>query len=140
MKKIAICYPTFGLFADLVKETIKNMGYEVVEFFDHIKVAKCLLLGNCDLGIVYCGTNLELISKIHRFNNIRCAQLDQKIVIKKAREMVDANVLCVVDKDITEEEFVDILKTYLKTEYISTPENDRFVKMIDQLSKDELIS
>lgn len=61
-------------------------------------------------------------------------------MIKKAREMVDANVLCVVDKDITEEEFVDILKTYLKTEYISTPENDRIVKMIDQLSKDELIS
>ena len=54
--------------------------------------------------------------------------------------MVDANVLCIVDKDITEEEFVDILKTYLKTEYISTPENDRILKMIDQLSKDELIS
>ena len=42
--------------------------------------------------------------------------------------------------NMSEEEFVDILKTYLKTEYISTPENDRIVKMIDQLSKDELIS
>lgn len=111
-----------------IKTYLTDKGYEVKDLGPDMSisvhyplygeaVAKAVTSGECEYGIVLCGTGIGISMAASKVTGIRCALCTNTYMARMAREHNDANVLAlgarVVGYGIAEE-MVDI---FLKTEF-----------------------
>lgn len=137
--KVAVYYPDKQLHSNAVLFHISSNGFRALEYSSYKEVTESLVLNKCKYGIIYCGEDLDLVSKINKMKDIRCVMALNDASVKQARAMLDANVLCITST-LSEESTIHILNTFLSTEYNPTPEMDRYIKLINQLSSDDNMS
>jgi len=127
--KIAIGCDHGGIaLKDDLAAVIKEMGHEVddqgcysTESVNYPEFAKVVcsqvINGNCDRGILICGTGIGMSMVANRFEGIRAALCHELFTAKMSREHNDANVLClgarVVGPGLAEE----IVRTWLATDF-----------------------
>ena len=107
---------------------LKEKGYEVVNIgtdteeivrypYYAEKVTKAVLSGIADKGILICSTGVGMSIIANRYPGIRASNVCTTYMAKMTRKHNDSNVLCLGGKTIGIFEALDILTTWLDTDY-----------------------
>lgn len=144
MKVAVACdHGGFRLKNVLIQE-MKNQGYEVVDFGTYnedscdypdyaVKAARAVASGECEKGVVVCGTGIGVSMTCNKVHGIRCALCHDVFSAKATRAHNDANMLAMGQRVIGEGLAVEILNAWLNTEF----EGGRHVQRIEKMMKIE---
>jgi len=125
----------------LVEETLRVMGYEVVnlgtdgpesvDYPDYAdKLATALKDGSAGRGVLICGTGIGMSIAINRHKHVRAARCQDMTDARLAREHNDANVLVLGARTIGAETAKDCLRAFLATKF----EGGRHQRRVDKMS------
>ncbi len=123
--KVAIAsdHGGFALKAELIRHLSKQ-GYECVDFGTHSAdscdypdyahlVCNAVTGGECELGILLCGTGIGMSMAANKHNGIRCALCGDCFSAEMTRRHNDANVLSMGARVIGPELAMRIADTFL---------------------------
>lgn len=107
---------------------LKNMGHEVVNLgtdgpdsvnYPDFAEAVCekITTGGCDRGILICGTGIGMSMAANRHRQIRAALCHELFTARMSREHNDANVLCLGARVVGPGLALEIVSTWINTEF-----------------------
>jgi len=129
----------------LMKEVKQHLGRKGLEYKDFgtfseeptdyplyaKQVAQAVLSGEAARGILICGSGIGISIAANRFKGIRCALCHDVFSAKSTRDHNDSNILAmggwVVGKGLA----LEILDTWLTTEFGGVERHQRRIDMID---------
>jgi len=99
--------------------TIKDVGCHTDESVDYPDFAHflCDHMDNYDIGILICGSGQGMAMSANRHKNVRAALCWSKDIAKLSKEHNNANVLCLPGRFLSDEDLVEIVDTFLSTEF-----------------------
>lgn len=112
-----------------VAALVNRLGHEVTDFGTHseesvdypdfaVKVARAVSQGESDRGILVCGTGLGMSIAANKVKGIRAVTCGDTFSARASREHNDANVLCLGARVTGSGLALDIVKTWLETEFL----------------------
>ena len=124
----------------LMEEMVKQ-GYEVIDFGTYseescdypdfaAKAAKAVASGDCDKGVVVCGTGIGVSITANKVKGIRCALVHDVFSAKATRAHNDTNMLARGQRVIGEGLALEILNAWLHTDYEGGRHDARIEKMM----------
>ena len=96
------------------------------------KVVKEILSGNCDKGILICGTGIGISIVANRYKGIRAALCGDCFSEEATRLHNDANILAMGARVVGPGLAVKIVDTFLNTPFSGAERHARRVRMIDE--------
>jgi len=131
-----------GLKADVMK-ILTEEGYEYQDFgcysedsVDYpdiaVQVAKAIVKGDFDRGILICGTGIGMCISANKVRGIRAAQCYDAFTAKRARLHNDAQICCLA-AEAGKARLASIMETFLTTEF----EGGRHVARVEKIRKIE---
>jgi ribose 5-phosphate isomerase B len=81
------------------------------------KVGKAVATGEFELGILICSTGIGMSIAANKINGIRAALCCDVFGAQRARQHNDANVLCLGGEDVDTKSALEIVKTFLATDF-----------------------
>lgn len=129
---------------DAVIGTLEELGAQVVDFGTYStesvdypvygkKVADAVASGECDLGVVMCGTGIGISIAANKVKGIRAAVVTNEFMAEMTRRHNNANVIALGGRVITPEE----AKVLVKSWYTAQFEGGRHQKRIDMITEIE---
>ncbi|QYA32669.1 ribose 5-phosphate isomerase B [Macrococcus psychrotolerans] len=140
--KIAIASDHGGFqYKEKIIELLQSQNIEYVDFGppdetsvdypDYAKpVAKNVVNGECDRGILICGTGIGMSIAANKVPGIRCALVHDVFTAQVTREHNNSNILAMGQRVIGEGLMLLIVQTWLDAEF----EGGRHQKRIDKLA------
>ena len=105
-------------------------GKESVDYPDFgKKVSEAVSKGSVDRGILVCGTGIGMSIVANRYPNVRAALCHDHFTAQMSREHNDANVLCMGERVIGKGVALEIVKTWLDTEFAGGRHQKRLDKI-----------
>lgn len=95
------------------------------------RVAHAVANGECERGIVICGTGIGISISANKVKGIRCALCSEPVSAKLTRQHNDANVLAMGARIIGPAMAEEIVHTFLTTEF----EGGRHSRRVDLITK-----
>ncbi len=147
MTAIGCDHAALGL-KTLVKEHLEKKGYEVKDFgcfetasvdypdYAH-KVAKAVVTGECQNGILICGTGIGMSMAANKVRGIRCAVCGDTFSARATREHNDANILALGERVVGPGLALDIVDTFLTTEFSGDARHVRRIAKIQEIEERE---
>ncbi len=117
-------------FIDMGCEDASSVDYPIYAE----KVAKAIQSGECDRGILLCGTGIGIGIAANKFKGIRAAVCTDCFTAEATREHNDANVLCMGGRVVGAGLALKITETFLQTPFTG---GERHVRRISQIRKIE---
>ena len=125
----------------VIVEQLKALGHEVINFgtdsaerIDYPipakKVADAVASGECERGVLICGTGIGISLAANKVKGIRAAVCSETYSAKMARSHNNANIIAFGARVVGEEVAKAIVETFLTTEY----EGGRHQNRIDMIS------
>lgn len=87
--------------------------------------------GDCDRGILICGTGIGMSLAANRNRKIRAANCHDEYTARMSREHNDANILCLGARVIGEGVAFDLIKVWLDTAFAGGRHQQRIAKYSD---------
>ncbi len=128
-----------------VVEHLKERGFDVTDvgtnsidscdypvFADAL--CKKIQTGECERGILICGTGIGMSIAANKHAGIRAACCSETYSARLTREHNDANVLCFGARVVGEGTALDLVDVFVDTEYMGG-KHARRVAMLDELLK-----
>ena len=126
---------------NIIVKYLKENGYQVTDFgtqneesVDYPdfagKAAKAVAKGQCDKGIVICGTGIGVSITANKVKGIRCALVHDCFSAKATAQHNDTNMLAMGQRVIGEGLALDIVDTWLTTTYEGGRHDLRIQKMM----------
>ena len=107
-----------------------TMNNDSVDYPDYAeKVSEAVASGSIDRGILICGTGIGMSIVANRYPNIRAALCHDHFTARMSRLHNDANVLVMGERVIGKGVALDIVQTWLDTEF----EGGRHQKRLDKI-------
>lgn len=140
--KIAIGCDHGGIvLKDAVTSTLKDLGAEVVDLGTNstdsvdyptygLKVAETVASGQCDAGVIMCGTGIGISISANKVPGIRCAVVTNTYMAQLTKNHNNANIISLGGRVITPEEAKDIVKAWYTAEY----EGGRHQRRLDMIT------
>jgi ribose 5-phosphate isomerase B len=100
-----------------------------------VPVAKQVLQGEAQFGIVICGTGIGVCISANKINGIRCALCTDPYMSRMSRRHNDANILAMGGRVIGSGLAKDIVDTFIKTAFESGGRHENRVNKIMELEK-----
>lgn len=97
------------------------------------KVANSILNGECEKGILCCGTGIGISIAANKIKGIRAAVCSDEFCAEMCRRHNDANIISFGGRVISEEKCLAMTDIFLNTEF----EGGRHEKRIDQIKRIE---
>ncbi len=97
------------------------------------KVAKAVLSGECEKGILICGTGIGISITANKFKGIRAAICHDCFSAQATREHNDANIIAMGARVVGPGLAVKIVDTFLHTEFSG---EERHINRIMQIEED----
>ncbi len=127
-----------------LKEYLEKKGIEYIDFgtdsdksVDYndyaIKVAKSVAKGECDLGILICGTGIGMSIVANKVKGIRCAHCHDVFSAKMTKLHNDANVLAFGERVIGAGLMLEIVEAFISTPFSNEERHIRRVNKIKEL-------
>ena len=120
--KEGIAYKDYGTYSE------ESVDYPVYA----AKVANAVTSGECELGILCCGTGIGISMAANKFKGIRAAVVNNEFGAEMTRRHNHANILCMGGRVTTVENAIKYTKLFL-----STPEeggrHDKRVAMLTDI-------
>ena len=131
---------------ELKQEIIKYLEEKKIEYKDYgcystestdypiyaKKVAHGILDGECEFGILVCGTGIGISITANKFKGIRAALCSDTFSAHATREHNDANILAMGARVVGEGLALDIVDTFLETEFSNDERHIRRINMIEE--------
>jgi ribose 5-phosphate isomerase B len=142
MKKIAIACDHGGY--ELKKDIIKHLtarGFEIVDFgcdstqsVDYpdyaLPASQAVANGECDLGILICGTGIGMSLCANKVKGIRAACCSDTFSARMTRMHNNSNILCFGARVVGLGLATDMVDLFLDTEFEGERHNQRIAKMM----------
>lgn len=116
---------------------VSDMGPAAKESVDYpdfgAKVSEAVAKGAMDRGILICGTGIGMSIVANRFPNVRAALCHDHFTAQMSREHNDANVLVMGERVIGKGVALEIVKTWLDTQFAG----GRHQKRLDKIQEIE---
>ena len=94
-------------------------------------VANAVARGECDKGIIICGTGIGISIAANKVRGIRAALCHDVFSAKATREHNDANILAMGARVIGPGLALEIVKAFLETDFSNDERHIRRIKMIE---------
>lgn len=131
---------------EAVKKHLEEQGIEVKDYgtYDKAscdypvfaqKAAKAVAEGTCERGIVLCTTGIGVSITANKVRGIRCALCTDTTMARLTREHNDANVLALGAGITGQNAAMDIVDTFLHTEFSHGERHMRRISEISELEK-----
>ena len=141
--KIAIANDHGGInFKKLVIEHLTKKGIDVVDYgyqeggepspdYPDYAIPACqaVVSGECDLGILICGTGIGMSIVANKVKGIRCGHCHDSFSARMTREHNHANMIAFGERVIAAELMLDIVELFLTTEFEGGRHIDRLNKI-----------
>jgi len=125
-----------------IMEFLQQSGYsyhdfgcyntESVDYPDFAqKVGDGVASGEFDQGILICNTGIGMSIAVNKIKGIRAALCHDTFAAEQARLHNDANILCLRGENISNDEAMEIVKTYLSTSF----EGGRHIPRLNKITK-----
>ncbi len=119
---------------------LKDIGYNIIDYgttstesTDYpiyaFKIGEAVRDKKIDKGILICGTGIGMSIACNKVNGVRCAKVSSKEEASLCRLHNDANVIAIKEN---EEDFKEIIITFLTTEFSNEEKHIRRVNMINE--------
>lgn len=140
--KVAMACDHGGLdLKNTLKAELEKMGHEVVDFgtYTHdsvdypdygYKAAKAVANGECEKGVVVCGTGIGISITCNKVHGIRCALCHDVFSAKATRAHNDANMLAMGQRVIGPGLAIEILHAFFEGEYEGGRHDARIQKLM----------
>lgn len=140
--KIAIACDHGGYrLKEVLKASMIAQGYEVIDFGTNseesvdypdyaYKAAKAVADKECERGVVVCGTGIGVSIVANKVDGIRCALVHDLFSAKATRQHNDTNMIAMGGRVIGEGLALEILNTWLHTDYEGGRHDQRIEKMM----------
>ncbi len=127
-----------------VKAHVEAKGYEVVDvgtysaeschypIYAHAACEK-ILSGECELGILICGTGIGMSMAANKHNGIRAACCSDTFSARLTREHNDANLLCFGERVVGVGLALDLCDAFLDATYLNNGNHVTRVAMLKEL-------
>lgn len=126
-----------------IKKYLEELGYEYDDFGTHSEescdypliakeVAEKVAKSN-GRGILICGTGIGMCMTANKVKGIRAALVYDEFTTKLSREHNNSNILCLGERTSNSENFKDLVKMWLETEFSPEERHHRRVKEMDDL-------
>ena len=96
------------------------------------KVAKAILDGEAEKGILICGTGIGISIAANRIKGIRAALCSDCFSAQATREHNDANILCMGGRVVGAGLAIKIVDTFLHTEFSNDESHIRRIDLIEE--------
>ncbi|APG60786.1 ribose 5-phosphate isomerase B [Christiangramia salexigens] len=127
-------------YKEMIREKLEAMGHTVtnygtdsedsVDYPDFVHpVAEDVEEKKADLGIIICGSGNGANMTANKHQGVRSALCWNSEIAKLAREHNNANVLSIPARFVSEEQAVDMMKTFVETEF----EGGRHQRRVDKI-------
>ena len=101
--------------------TVEDLGTYDESSVDYpvygLKVAEAVASGQCDCGVIMCGTGIGISISANKVPGIRCALCTDPVMARLTREHNDANMLAMGGRIIGIELAKGIVQVFLSTEF-----------------------
>ena len=125
-----------------IKAYLEEKGYEVVNYgtdssesCDYpvygAKVGNAVASGEVDAGVLICGTGIGISITANKIKGIRAALCSDTFSAHATREHNDANFLAMGARVVGEGLALDIVDTFLETEFSNDERHIRRINMIE---------
>ncbi len=143
--KIAIGCDHGGLeHKNAIAEHLKENGFEVTDvgIYEQVsvdypdiatKVTELITKGECELGILVCGTGIGMSIAANKVKGIRAAACSEHFSAKYTRMHNNSNILCLGGRVIGVGTAVELADIFVNTSF----EGDRHQRRIDKITKIE---
>ncbi|MBQ3303507.1 MAG: ribose 5-phosphate isomerase B [Clostridia bacterium] len=100
---------------------VVNFGSDVTESTDYPiyaeRVSKAVVSGECDKGILICGTGIGISISANKIHGVRCALCSEPVSAQLARQHNDANIVAMGARTIGPVMAEGIVDVFLSTEF-----------------------
>lgn len=114
---------------------VRDLGTDSAESTDYADfahpLAQDISKGKHKRGVLLCGTGLGMSYVANRYSGVRAAVTWSPEVAQLARSHNDANVLVLPARQLTEQQAIDILHTWMETPF----EGGRHVRRVEKIEK-----
>lgn len=130
------------LLKEMIKKNLLVAGRDVVDvgctskdsvdypdFAD--KAVASMLSGECQRGILVCGTGIGMSIAANRYRQIRAANCFDIHTAQLSREHNDANILCLGARVLETDNAMQMVTTWLETEFSGGRHQTRIAKFSD---------
>ena len=125
---------------------LEKKGVEYVDFgcFDTastdyneyaLKVANAVANGECDKGILFCGTGIGMSIVANKVKGIRCGHCHDVFSAKMTRLHNDANVMALGERVVGPGLMLEIVEAFIFTEFSGDERHARRVQKIKDLEE-----
>ena len=126
---------------NVLKSELEAMGHEVVDYGTYTKdavdypdygykAAKAVASGECEKGVVVCGTGIGISISCNKVNGIRCALCHDVFSAKATRAHNDANMLAMGQRVIGLGLALEILHAFFEEEDEGGRHDTRIAKLM----------
>lgn len=124
-----------------IKKYVEDMGYEVVNFGTDTndscdyplygeKVGRAVAGGQCDLGILICGTGIGISLAANKVKGVRAAVCSEPYSAKLTRQHNNANIIAFGARVVSTQMAENIVKDFLNAQF----EGGRHQYRVDMLT------
>lgn len=99
------------------------------------KAARGVAAGECDLGVLVCGTGCGISLAANRVKGIRCCNCSEPFTALKSRQHNNCNMVAVGARVIGSELAEMIVDTFLTTEFESGGRHEKRVGLIEAIDR-----
>lgn len=112
-----------------------NLNFQATDDYPDFakKVALMIKKNKNSVGILLCGTGQGMCMAANRFNHLRATFGYNKAAVISAREDENANVLCLVAKELNTKKAESLIKAFLDTPFSKLPRHQRRIKKLNSL-------
>ena len=100
---------------------VVNFGSDVTESTDYPiyaeRVGRAVVSGECDRGILICGTGIGISISANKIHGVRCALCSEPVSAQLARQHNDANIVAMGARTIGPVMAEGIVDVFLNTEF-----------------------
>lgn len=140
--KIAIAADHAGFeLKEIVKEYLKKLGHDFTDFGTNstesvdypdyaVPAAKAVSAGKAERGILVCGSGQGMAISANKVKGVRAALCSDSYSAKMSRLHNDSNVLAIGGRIVGRDLALEIVKTWLETEF----EGGRHKRRVDKMN------
>lgn len=149
MKIVIACDHAGFALKPLVIEHLTSLGHEMIDvgtdsasschypIFAHAACEK-ILSGECQLGILICGTGVGMSIAANKHKGIRAACCSDVFSARLTREHNDANVLCFGERVVGAGTALDLVDAFVNATYLNNGNHVTRVAMLSEIEQENL--